>query len=132
MKPSPLTRSTPLRRRQKFNAKPVHDMATGRSFDSTEEYKRWNALQILERAGEIADLVFKPPAVVLDALAGIKWRIDFRYTEKGRTVWEDCKPRPMTPAERIKVKLWMAYGPGPLRITGRGGKLMREINGRRA
>lgn len=105
------------RKATKWKAKPIHDMSTGQSFDSTSENRRWKELQLLEQAGAISDLVFHPPATELTA--GIKWRLDYTYTEDGRTVWEDWKPRPMERHERMLCKLWVIYGPGLLRITGR-------------
>lgn len=112
-----------LCRRNKFNARPSHDLATGHTYDSKGERRRWELLRLLERAGEITDLVFKPEPVVLDAKAGIKWRVDYSYIEAGRRVWEDWKPRPMTARENMLLKMWKAHGPGLLRITGgRGGK----------
>lgn len=109
---------SPLRRKNKFGAIASHDMATGRSFDSLGERRRLAELEMLEKGGAITGLVFKPPAVVLDAAAGIRWRMDYVYQEDGRQVFEDFKPRPFTAAERLKLKLWQAHGPGLLRITG--------------
>lgn len=120
MKPGQLQRKTPLRR-NKFNAIATHDLATGRSFDSLGERRRLAELEMLQRGGAISELVFKPPAIVLDAAAGIKWRMDYTYIENGRRIWEDHKPRPFTAAERLKLKLWQAHGPGLLRITGHKG-----------
>lgn len=118
MKKTPLKRTGWIKRKNKFGAVASHDLATGRSFDSLSERARLGELEMLERGGVISGLVFKPPAVVLDAAAGIKWRIDYCYTENGRTVFEDWKPRPFTARENMLVKMWKAHGPGLLKITG--------------
>lgn len=121
---------SPLRRKNKFGAIASHDLTTGQSFDSLGERRRLGELEMLQKGGVITDLVFKPPAVVLDAAAGIKWRIDYSYTQDGRTIWEDWKPRPFTARENMLVKMWRAHGPGVLKITGgRKGRTatLREI-----
>ena len=110
--------------RNKFNAKPQHDMSTGDSFDSTGEMVRYRELQMLERAGEISDLVLHPK---IQLEPGIAWKVDYSYTEDGRTVWEDFKPRPPTPKENLLYKLWKIHGPGLLLITGKGGKIIKRI-----
>ncbi len=123
MKRTGLMRRTPLLRRNKYGAVASHDLATGRSYDSLGERRRFAELQILERGGVISRLEFKPAAVVLDEAAGIKWRVDYRYFEAGREVYEDYKPRPMTPRERMLLKMWAAHGPALLIITGmKGGR----------
>ena len=121
MKRSPLFRRYGLGRRNKFSAVPVHDLRTGESFDSKGEHARWGTLQLLQRAGEISELTLHPKVVLLQktaTLPEIAWRVDYSYREKGRTVWEDWKPRPMTPRETLMCKLWKRFGPGILRITG--------------
>lgn len=132
-----LTRYTPLRRtafrrRNRFGARPVHNLETGQSFDSTGENKRWGILQLLERAGRISGLVLHPKIVLIAKVGDapeIVFRPDYAYTEDGRVVYEDFKPRPVTDRERLLFKLWRHFGPGPLRITGRGGVLLRQIPG---
>lgn len=120
---TPLKR-TPFRRRNKFGA--VWSNDGEHSYDSLGERRRWGDLQLLARAGEISDLKFKPKVVLLsDPL--VAWSVDYSYKEKGREVWEDHKPRPVTPRERLLFKLWQAFGPGVLRITGKNGHIIREI-----
>lgn len=105
------------RKPRKWNAKPIHDMKTGQSFDSTSEEHRFRELQLLEQAGEISALVLHPPPIRLTTY--VHWKVDFTYTEAGRQVWEDWKPRPMERHEVVYCKLWKEFGPGLLRITGR-------------
>lgn len=127
---TPLRRYTPLRRRNKFNAKPVHDLATGQSFDSTGESRRWASLQLWERSGLITGLTLHPKVILIPARGKapeIAWRVDYSYIEAGRTIFEDWKPRPMTPRETLLCKLWQHYGPGLLRITGKGGAVLRTV-----
>lgn len=116
------------RKATKWKAKPIHDMKTGRSYDSTSEKRRFDELEMLEKAGVITNLVYHPPATYLTA--NIYWRMDYSYTEDGRQVWEDWKPRPLERDELQKCKLWRVYGPGLLRITGRktGTKTIMGMN----
>ena len=136
---STLTRKTPLKRtpirRQKFNAKPIHDTKTGETWDSTSEKGRHDELILLEKAGGISNLALHPPKVVLIEKRGkapeISFRPDFSFIEKGRLVMEDWKPRPLTARERLIFKLWRHFGPVPLRITGKGG-VVKVISGKEA
>ena len=119
-----------IRRRNKFNAKPVHDMATGESYDSTGEYKRHKQLELLEDTGYISELQRQPKVVLVERCGKapeIAWKMDSYYIEDGRPVWEDFKPRPKTPRENLLIKLWKHFGPGLLRITGRDGKRLLEV-----
>ena len=131
-----IQRYTPLRRtgwggktRNKFFAKPVH-LDNGQSFDSTTEYRRYTALETYQRIGVISGLTLHPK-IVLVAKRGkapeIAFRPDYSYTEKGRTVYEDSKARPMTARDSLIFKLWAHYGPSLLRITGAKGETKREI-----
>jgi hypothetical protein len=99
-----------------------------RLFDSMAERDRAEELRLLEVAGEIAELVLQP---VVELTAGIRWRLDFSYVERGRTCWEDVKGV-MGRDTALKVKLWREYGPGLLRITKRDGRkrafmVVREV-----
>jgi hypothetical protein len=91
--------------RNKFGAKPV--VVDGVRFDSTGEYKRWQDLQLLERAGKISNLRRQ---VVHELAPGVKFEgakraqpplrmvIDFAYVREGREVLEDHKsPATITP-----------------------------------
>jgi len=123
---------TGFRRRNKFNAKPVHDMETGDTFDSTGEYNRYRELQLMEKAGFISKLELHPK-VVLIAKDGdapeIAYRPDYAYFCDGRDLKEDWKPRPATPRETLLFKLWRHFGPTVLLVTG--GKTLRRIPGYR-
>ena len=124
-------------RRGWFGAKPVHDLKTGQSFDSRSEYSRWQTLELLQRAGEISELTLHPKVVLIERKEGapeIAWHPDYRYTEAGRTVWEDSKARQrdgqrlrLTSGEALLLKLWMHFGPGLLRITGARGAVLRTV-----
>jgi hypothetical protein len=103
------------RSRNKFGAVPVSE--GDMHFASTTEYDRWKYLELLERAGEIAELAFQPK---VELEPGIAWKLDYLYIERGRRVWEDSKGRPATPRENLLYRLWRLHGPGLLRITCRG------------
>lgn len=94
----------------------------GRRFDSRLERDRAEQLCMLQRAGEIGDLRFQVTVKLTDAQIG--WRLDFAYTEDGRTVYEDAKG---WESERwaILKRLWPCYGPGPLRISKRNPRTKR-------
>lgn len=132
--PQGLIRRTPLRRgpwrrRNKFGAVAVH-LPTGESFDSKGEYREWNRLTMLAQAGEISDLVRQPRVVLIPRRGDapeIAWKLDAAYTEKGRTIWSDFKPRPATPREILLMKLWRHSGPGLLLITGVNGRVLKTV-----
>jgi len=121
-------------KRNKFNARAVYDIHGQRCFDSTGESVRYNQLELLEKAGEISSLELHPKVVLIDGnndVPEIAWRIDYAYTEKGRKVWEDYKPRPITERERLLIRLWKHFGPGPLRITGKNGRIIKTVFAKR-
>ena len=68
-------------------------------FDSRKEYRRWEELKLLQRAGEISDLLRQVKWIIADAtvygdekIREIAYKADFQYTRNGRTVVEDVKP----------------------------------------
>lgn len=121
------------KRGQKYNAKPVRDLSTGDSFDSTSEQKRYRILQLLERGKVISNLELHPKIVFIPKRGKapeIAWTLDYAYDEDGQRIYEDWKPRPITDRDRLLFKLWRHYGPGPLRITTTGGAIRRHVPGR--
>jgi hypothetical protein len=62
------------------------------TFDSKHEAKRWTELKLLERAGQITDLLrqVKFPIAVNGHPIGL-YVADFAYIEKGQRVVEDSK-----------------------------------------
>ena len=84
-------------------------------FDSVKEYRRWQELKLLEKAGKIANLHRQtpfwliPPQRVNGKLAerGVKYIADFTYiTKDGQFVVEDAKGV-RTNVYRIKRKLML-------------------------
>lgn len=72
----------------------------GMTFDSKREANRWCELKLLERAGEISNLVRQMPITLLPAQRNekgkvierpIKYIADFMYEQNGQTVIEDAK-----------------------------------------
>lgn len=100
-----------MRRRNKYGAKPTH--VDGIRFDSTKEAKRWSALKLLERAGEISELephpVFRLYAHNPDGppVGGRKYTADFRYREGGHVVVEDVKSPATRRTEAYRLRLWL-------------------------
>lgn len=81
----------------------------GRIFASKREAARYQDLKLLERAGEIRDLVCQwRYALVVDGVHICHYVADFVYTEKdGKNVVEDCKGV-RTPLYKLKAKLMFA------------------------
>ena len=86
----------------KYKAKPtdvVMPDGTVRHFDSEKEAKRFQELDLLQRAGEIAGLRCQVPFVLIprQQRADGKWEqpckyiADFTYRDRGRLVVEDVK-----------------------------------------
>jgi hypothetical protein len=81
-------------------------------FDSQKEYKRYNVLKYLERAGEIKDLQRQVPYILIPKSQygrDIKYIADFVYfdVEKGETVFEDVKSEitRKNPVYKLKKRL---------------------------
>lgn len=85
------------------------------SFDSKLERSVYEHYWLLENTGAISDLVCQ--AEVRLTKAGIIYKPDFTFfdNERGMQIWGEAKGIE-TQAWRIKRKLWMYYGPGPLQI----------------
>lgn len=105
---------------RKFRNKPVVDPVYGR-FDSTAEYKRWNELLLLEKAGDISHLERQITyTMVVNGDKICAFRPDFRYFEGNELVVEDFKsPATVTPIFKLKAKLLKAIYGIDLRITMR-------------
>lgn len=98
-----------LPRKSKYGAtKTTVDEIT---FDSKAEARMFVGLQLRQRAGEISNLerqvtIQLVPGVKLHGAArarpAIRLVVDFRYTERGQTIWLDCKgmETPMSLAKR--------------------------------
>tara|TARA_R110000787_G_C13225927_1_gene426703 strand:+ start:333 stop:710 length:378 start_codon:yes stop_codon:yes gene_type:complete len=88
------------KKKSKYNNKITICPETGTKFHSAGEYRRWKTLQILERAGEIQDLITQEPFVILESFKsegkterGIKYIADFVYFDNviNKMVIEDFK-----------------------------------------
>ena len=89
----------------------VRTTVNGLEFASQKEARRYQALLLLERAGQIRDLELQPrfPCHVNDLLV-CTYVADFRYAENGAWIVEDVKGM-KTDVYRIKAKLVKAiYG----------------------
>ena len=92
----------------------------GLEFDSKKEANRWCELKLLQKAGEITDLLRQFPITLLPAqrINGkvverpVKYVADFCYYENGKMVIEDVKsPATRTKEYIIKRKLLLwRYG----------------------
>lgn len=100
----------PKQKQPKYRNVKVTD-ATGKVHDSGKEFRRWQALQLRERAGEITELRRQVPfALVVNGVLVCQYVADFVYVEGAATIVEDCKSPPTRKlaAYRIKVKLMQA------------------------
>jgi hypothetical protein len=72
----------------------------GIKFPSKKQARRWRELQILQRAGEINQLI---PEVSFPIGGGHRMRVDalYRRVSTGETVWEDTKGH-VTPEWKLK------------------------------
>lgn len=104
------------KRGNKYNAKKV--FADGIWFDSKAEAARYSDLFLLQRAGQISDLKVHHKIVFE---TGVSWKIDFIYTERDITVYEDVKGK-LTADYRIKrdTLVWEL-------MTGRRDGIYREV-----
>ena len=74
----------------KYNAKATE--IDGVKFASKKEARRFSELQLLQRAGEIADLELQPRFMLhVNGRLICDYIADFSYIEKGRQVVEDVK-----------------------------------------
>ena len=94
----------------KFHAKKV--TTEDGTFDSKAEYRRWEELKLLQRAGHISRLKRQVPYVVIpssDRFRKTEYIADFEYTDKeGKKVIEDvkgCRRGPAYALFAIKKKL---------------------------
>ena len=94
-----------MRRFSKYNAIPTY--VNGRRFASKREAARYNQLLLRLKAGEITDLTLQP---AFKFPCGIKYIADFKYTEKGKVVYEDVKGME-PPAFRLKMKCFKYHYP---------------------
>lgn len=98
--------------------------ASGRSFGSGLERRRFAELELLERGGEIKDL--RCQVNVHMTLARILYIADFSYIDvkTGVLTFEETKGFE-TDVWRIKRRLWMHYGLGPLHVyKGQGTRII--------
>jgi len=99
-------------RYSKYNA--VRTKVNGITFASKREAYRYNQLLLELQSGKITDLTLQP---VFKFPCGIKYIADFKYTEKGKTVYEDIKGfKP--PVFNLKMKCFKFHYPNEeLKIT---------------
>lgn len=100
-------------RRGKYNARPVD--ADGYHFDSAAEYRRYNELALLQRAGAITDLEIHPRFVIHPKDQhgrALYYEADFAYYDRNRcaNVVEDVKGV-RTAVYQLKRRLFLARYP---------------------
>lgn len=93
-------------RRFKYGNKPT--VVDGIKFPSKKEARRYTALRLLERAGEIANLELQVPYdIEIKGAKVCRYIADFVYEKCGAVVVEDCKGV-RTTTYRLKAKLMKA------------------------
>lgn len=102
-----------MRKRPKYNNR-ITFAPDGKKFHSARECARYGELKLLERAGQITNLVLQPR---FKLVAGIVYVADFQYQEKGALVVEDVKGVE-TQTFKLKKKLFKyCYPDLELRLT---------------
>lgn len=99
--------------RNKYGSKRV--VYDNQSFASKLEASVYTILKARENAGEIKDVKAQISIYLTDAR--IQYIVDFMFVDvkTGENIY--CEAKGMETASwRIKRKLWMFYGPGPLEI----------------
>ena len=100
--------------RNKYHAKKC--VIDGEVFDSKAEMRRWQELQILEKAGEIQNLRRQVKFVLIPAQREANKTVerecsciaDFVYDENGMMVVEDCKGV-RTEVYKLKKKMMLYF-----------------------
>ncbi len=98
-----------MRKVNKYKAKKV--TIDGIKFDSMAEGRRYRALKLLERAGEVTDLELQPKYDLM--VNGTKvgfYKADFRYKRNGELVVEDVKGMKTTTYNLKKRMVKAIYG----------------------
>lgn len=87
----------------------------GYLFDSPAEALRYGELKLLEKSGLVKILTLQPKVHMTDAR--ILYKPDFLVLDKttGQEVYEEVKGFESA-IWRLKRRLWIVYGPGPLRV----------------
>ncbi len=99
----------------KYKARPV--FGDGHWWDSTGEYRRYQDLRLLERAGKLSNLELKPTlSLILNNVKLCRYTPDFRYLEGEEWIYEDFKGY-QTPEFKLKKKLVKALLGIDIRIT---------------
>ena len=118
-------------RKNKYGAKKITDPVTGYVFDSKKEYRRWQELSFMEKAGQIGNLQRQVKYVLIPAQyerferysnktgkrlkdgircleKEISYIADFVYEQAGKTVVEDTKGfRTADYIIKRKLMLWV-------------------------
>lgn len=118
-------------RKNKYGAKKITDPETGYVFDSKKEYRRWQELRFMEKAGQITKLQRQVKFVLLPAQyeryerysqktgkrlkdgvrcleKEVSYIADFTYEQAGKTVVEDTKGfRTADYIIKRKLMLWL-------------------------
>lgn len=110
------------------NIRATPTIVEGQRFASKSEARRWGELRLMERVGAITSLARQ----VVVNLAGVTYRPDFAYTERGAShqTFEDYHPRTFNSRDAVVFRLWSMYGPAPLRLTAFQGSrcvVVREV-----
>jgi len=93
----------------KYNAQSIE--CDGIHFDSQKEYRRYQELLLLEKAGQITGIVVHPSFILLDSftwrgqlIRAITYSPDFAYTEKGVNVIEEVKGGKATRTQAFEIR----------------------------
>ena len=97
--------------------KAVATEVNGIKFPSKHEASVYQTLLDLEKEGVVKDIRRQIP--ILLSAAKIKMVVDFQvYSVRDKDIIFIEAKGTETPVYRIKRRLWLAYGPGPLHVYG--------------
>lgn len=106
-KPRARIAEDPPKKKSKYNA--VKETRGAITFDSRKEARRYDALVVMLRCGEIEDLRVQPEFTLIEAyttpegerIRAMRYRADFSYRKQGKLIVEDVK----SAATRTRVYL---------------------------
>lgn len=114
-----------MTRTNKYRVSPADQRTwNGRVYASKAEMEYAKILDLEQRGGIIRNLTHQPAV----RLGPIDFVPDFAawHVASGKWRWYDVKGV-QTPAFKIKLKLWVEYGPGDLFIVKKAGKRFKVV-----
>lgn len=108
--------------RNKYGNKKISH--AGYSFASKGEADLFDYLKLLEHQKELKDIQVQATVHLTEGRSQIRYIADFKVfsIKDNRDEWYEFKGFE-TPEWRLKRRLWMDFGPGPLKIYKKSGRI---------